>query len=212
MKKAVIIVALLALVSGGSLLLLVFGLKQLLLLSVFFLIGLGAIWAAIKYTAGDNPYGYAGLGDISVFLFFGLVGVLGTNYLFVQSLHLMNVFPAISCGLLATGVLNVNNIRDIESDLVAGKKSIPVRIGRSNARIYHWFILIVAMVSMLVFIALNYQKPTDLLFVLAFPLFFKNGIAITKNYEAKALDPYLKQLALGTLLFVLLFGLGLCWL
>lgn len=211
MKVALIVFSGLSLISGLSLLFLVFGLQQLFLLLIFLTIGLGAIWAAVKYTAGDNPYGYAGLGDISVFLFFGLVGVLGTNYLFTQSINWTDLLPAISCGAFATGVLNVNNIRDIESDTEAGKRSIPVRIGRKKARVYHLILLSLGMVSMLVYASLDFQVYTDFLFVLSFPLFIINVLAVFRKTNAKSLDPYLKQLALSTLLFVLLFGLGLIW-
>ncbi len=211
MKIALVIFAGLSLISGLTLLFLVFGIQQLFLLLLFLVIGLGAIWAAIKYTAGDNPYGYAGLGDISVFLFFGLVGVLGTNYLFTQSLNWIHFLPAISCGAFATGVLNVNNIRDIESDKEAGKRSIPVRLGRKKARVYHLVLLSLGMISMLVYASFNFRHSTDFLFVLAFPLFIVNVLAVFKKNDAKSLDPYLKQLAMSTLLFVILFGLGLLW-
>lgn len=211
MRTALVVFSGLSLISGLSLLFLVFGLQQLFLLLTFLLIGLAAIWAAIKYTAGNNPYGYAGLGDVAVFLFFGIIGVLGTNYLFTQSINWFHLLPAISCGAFATGVLNVNNIRDIDSDEKAGKKSIPVRLGRKNARIYHLVLLSLGMVSMLIYACITAGHFADYLFVLSFPLFMVNILAVFKKTDAKSLDPYLKQLALSTLLFVILFGLGLIW-
>ena len=176
----------------------------------FFFLGLGilAIAAAITYTSGSRPYGYAGLGDISVFLFFGLVGVLGTFYLHAEWLQWELLLPAASSGLFSTAVLNVNNIRDIESDRGAGKRSIPVRLGREKAVRYHAFLLLAGVLAALAFVVLEYQSPWQLLFLLSLPLFFINFKAVRKYKQAAALDPYLKQMALSTLLFVILFGLG----
>lgn len=208
MKTAIIVFAGFSLISGLSLLAMAFA-DQWLLITVFLVLGLLAIYAAITYTAGSNPYGYRGLGDISVLIFFGLVGVFGSYYLQTKTLDWNVLLPALSCGLLATGVLNVNNIRDIESDRKAGKISIPVRIGREKAVVYHFVLLGLAMLSGILFIVLNTSDWTSYLFVLAFPLIIKNGVAVKSKTSAAALDPYLKQLALSTLLYVLLFGVGL---
>lgn len=176
---------------------------------VFFLVlGILAIIAAITYTSGKRPYGYAGLGDISVFIFFGLVGVLGTFYLHTNELNWLLILPAMSCGLFATGVLNVNNIRDINSDKTAGKFSIPVRIGRPAAVRYHWMLLTVGLLASVVFVLLEYRSPWQWLFLLSVPLLIQNGIAVKKKKTAIALDPYLKQMALATLAFVITFGVG----
>src|SRR5688572_18250200 len=206
MRNAVIVFVLLSLISGISLLLVSFGLQWK---AIFFFFGLGvlSILAAIAYTIGKKPYGYAGLGDFSVLIFFGLVGVMGSNYLFTKQLNWIQILPALSCGFFSMGVLNINNIRDIESDKNAGKYSIPVRIGRIRAIAYHWFLLSGGMITALAFIAFTYQSPLQLLFILSFPLFIMNGLAIQRNPSEK-LDPYLKQLAFSTLLFVVLFGLG----
>jgi 1,4-dihydroxy-2-naphthoate octaprenyltransferase len=206
MKGAIIIFVLLCLASGVTLLLISFGLNWN---AILFFLGLGllCILAAIAYTVGKKPYGYAGLGDFSVLIFFGLVGVMGSNYLFTKEISWIQVLPAMSCGFFSMGVLNVNNIRDIESDRNAGKFSIPVRIGRESAIVYHWFLLAGGMVSTLVFVILTYQSPVQLLFVLSFPFFIINGINVQRK-SSDQLDPYLKQLALSTLVFVLLFGVG----
>lgn len=207
MKRAMVIFAVLALVTGTSLLVLVF-LDDLKWLFVFLGIGLISIWAAITYTSGKNPYGYKGLGDISVFFFFGIVGVLGTYFLQVRAFDVVMLLPAMSCGLFATGVLNVNNIRDIESDQLAGKRSIPVRIGRENAVNYHWFLLSTGFVTALVFTFITFQHIGQFSFILLLPLFLKNGVAVSQKKEPQLLDPFLKQLAISTLLFVLMFGFG----
>ncbi len=205
MKQAMYIFGILSLLSGIVLLFLAFR-EQWVMLVVFLGLGLAAIYAAVTYTAGKNPYGYAGLGDISVFLFFGLVGVVGSFFLQTQSFDWWLVLPAISCGTFAVGVLNVNNIRDIDSDIKAGKRSIPVRIGRDRAVIYHGILLILGWVSMLVFILHSNFALTDWLVFLTLPLFVKNFLAVSKKRTSAELDPFLKQLALSTLFFVVLFA------
>ncbi|PWJ42792.1 1,4-dihydroxy-2-naphthoate polyprenyltransferase [Sediminitomix flava] len=206
MKKAMIIFTILSLVSGISLL--VVSLGSGMALWLFLGLGILSIIAAITYTAGSNPYGYAGLGDISVLIFFGLVGVLGTYYLHAQSFSYNLVLPALSCGFFATAVLNVNNVRDIESDKLAGKRSIPVRIGRKNAVIYHWVLILGGLICTTVYVLQNYTNPWQFLFLASAPLLLKNGFAVQKYTSPKDLDPYLKQMALSTLVFVLLFGIG----
>ena len=207
MRNAMVLFALLSLVSGISLLVLSleFRLKEL----IFFLVlGILAIIAAITYTSGKRPYGYAGLGDLSVFIFFGLVGVLGTYYLHTNDLNANLLLPAISCGFFATAVLNLNNIRDIRSDKTAGKFSIPVRIGRSAAVKYHWALLVGGALASVIFVLLEYRSPWQWLFLLSIPLLIKNGKAVKEKETAMALDPYLKQMALATLAYVLTFGIG----
>lgn len=206
MKSAMIIFSILSLFSG--LYLLYISLTTLEEFMYFLGLGVLSIVAAITYTAGKKPYGYAGLGDLSVFIFFGLVGVLGSYYLQVKSLDLLLLLPAASCGLLAVAVLNVNNIRDIASDIKAGKKSIPVRIGRRWAILYHWILLFLAMGVGLFYVSLNFTSPLQWLFVLTFPLIRKNGMAVTKLEKPSELDPYLKQMAISSLLFSLTFGIG----
>ncbi|MCC9136145.1 1,4-dihydroxy-2-naphthoate polyprenyltransferase [Pontibacter silvestris] len=208
MKKGMTLFGLLSLLSGLLLLWVSFGTEGLLLALLFLLIGLACIWAAVNYTAGSNPYGYAGLGDASVFVFFGLVGVLGTYFLQAQALSGVVILPALICGFFATAVLNVNNIRDINSDLLAGKHSIPVRIGPKWARVYHVLLLCSGVFSAFFYVLLNFHNWLQFLFVLVIPLLFINGINVWRKQTSKELDPYLKQMAITTLLFVLFFGLG----
>ena len=208
MKAAMAIFVVLSLASGLWLLNVSVGLSGRVF-AVFLVLGILAILAAIRYTNGQNPYGYAGFGDLAVLLFFGLVGVLGTYYLHTGSIQWAYVLPALSCGLLATAVLNVNNIRDIESDYQAGKKSIPVRLGRKRAIIYHWGLLGLAFLLALLFVWINYSSPMQFLFVLSLPLLIKNGMAVAQKKDPAELDPYLKQLALSTLVFIITFGIGL---
>lgn len=207
MRRAIGIFVLLTLVSGICLLYLAFGLQWEAFL-FFFGVGIAAILAAVAYTAGRKPYGYMGLGDFSVLIFFGFVAVLGSYYLFAGDVRLDLILPAVSIGLFSTGVLNVNNIRDIKSDRAAGKFSIPVRIGRLKAVAYHWIILSLGVLTSIVYVIANYRAPQQFLFLLVVPLFIKNARAVQLKTDASELDPFLKQLALSSLLFVLLFGLG----
>lgn len=206
MRRAVIIFALLSLASGLLLLWISLGTDWQAVL-YFLGMGVACIIAAVTYTVGKKPYGYAGLGDISVLIFFGLVGVMGSLYLFTRSIRWADMLPALSCGFFAMAVLNINNIRDIDSDLQAGKYSVPVRIGKQKATIYHWFLLIGGILATVVYTWLQFRSPIQLLFLITIPLFIRNGTAVMNKPSAE-LDPYLKQMALSTLLFVLLFGVG----
>jgi 1,4-dihydroxy-2-naphthoate polyprenyltransferase len=207
MKTAVILFTVFSLVTGIGLLLTAFGTNWNVIL---FFLGLGilSILAAVAYTMGKRPYGYAGLGDFSVLIFFGFVGVLGSYYLFTKHLSLITLLPALSCGVFSIGVLNINNIRDIESDKVAGKYSVPVRIGRKNAIVYHWILLSIGTLAAVGYTILNYRSPLQWIFLVTVPLFVANAKAISVKPSVE-LDPYLKQMAMSTLLFVITFGLGL---
>jgi 1,4-dihydroxy-2-naphthoate octaprenyltransferase len=208
MLKAIILFSILSLVSGLSLLYIALKDAPANTFWVFLGIGIACIIAAITYTAGKRPYGYVGLGDLSVLIFFGWVGVLGSSYLHTHVWNWDLLLPATSCGLFAVGVLNINNIRDIESDRATGKNSIPVRLGREKAIVYHWTILLIGMSCVLIYTVQHFSSYTSLIFLLSFPFFIKNGLAVSRLQKASELDPYLKQMALSTLLFVILFGIG----
>ncbi len=208
MKKGMLVFSGLSLCAGLLLLWVSFGAEGMLLALLFLVIGLGCIWAAINYTAGSSPYGYVGFGDIAVFVFFGLVGVLGTYYLQAQNFEAVVILPALVCGFFATAVLNVNNIRDIHSDLLAGKRSIPVRLGPKRARYYHIALLTGGVLSAILYVWLNFYSWWQFLFLLAVPLIIVNGLNVWRKQTPQELDPYLKQMAMTTLLLVLLFGVG----
>jgi 1,4-dihydroxy-2-naphthoate octaprenyltransferase len=209
MGKAIILFSVLSLASGIWLLYVALKNAPTQVFWIFLGIGLACIAAAITYTAGKRPYGYVGLGDISVLIFFGWVGVLGTYYLHTLVWNWNLLLPATSCGLFAVAVLNINNIRDIESDRATGKNSIPVRLGRERAVMYHWAILLTGMACVVLYTFVYFTQYSQLLFLLSFPLFVRNGLAVARLRKAAELDPYLKQMALSTLLFVVLFGMGL---
>ena len=206
MKRAMYIFGFLSLISG--LLLLYFAVQDLLLFAVFLALGLAAIWASVSYTSGKNPYGYAGLGDISVFLFFGLLGVLGTFFLHTLGYEPLTMLIAIALGLFSTAVLNINNIRDIESDQKAGKRSIPVRIGRKAAVQYNWALLAGGYICLIAFAILS-ENHFSLLAALAWPIMMKVGYGVQHAENSAQTDPYLKKMAISTLLWVILFGIGL---
>ena len=208
MRRAMLITAMLSLVSGVWLLIEATHGANATLFWVFLMLGLLCIAAAVAYTNGKRPYGYAGYGDIAVLLFFGWVGVLGTYYLQTQTIDWPLLLPASSVGFFATGVLNINNIRDIETDAKTGKNSIPVRLGRGGAIRYHWLLLIGGMVCAVAYSLLTATEITDYLYLLAFPLFAANGRAVANHANPAELNPRLGQLALSTLLFVVLFGVG----
>ena len=209
MKLAVAVLSVLSLCSGIALL---WTALEWNLREFFFFLGLGVlcILAAIAYTVGKKPYGYAGLGDISVLIFFGFVGVLGSTYLMTKSFQWIDALPALTCGLFSVGVLNINNVRDIESDKAAGKFSVPVRIGKEKAAHYHAILLITGMSASLLFAVLTFKSAWQFLFVLIFPMLVKI-IRVVKTEPSEKLDPWLKRMAITTLAFVILFGVGLLY-
>lgn len=174
---------------------------------LFFLLGLAALAAAINYTVGKNPYGYMGFGDLFVYIFFGLTGVLGTYYLHTNNLGWQMILPASAVGLLSTAVLNLNNMRDIKGDELSGKRTLVVIMGSNKAHYYH---LILVLGSFLCFIAyrwLNYQSPFQWLFLITLPFFAIHLYKVFTTTPPAALDPQLKLLAIGTFVVSILFGL-----
>ena len=207
MKRAMVICGTMAFVSGILLITYALGLRSMTL--AFLLLGLTAIGAAVKYTFGRNPYGYAGLGDVSVFLFFGLVGVMGTHYLHARYVEWSHLLPAIAFGMLSTGVLNVNNMRDIQNDAASGKRTLVVRMGSANARIYHTALVLGGVTCLIAFALMGAQGWVSWLFLLTAPMFLIHMKRVWSTAEPRDLDPQLKVLAMGTFLTALLFSLGL---
>ncbi|MBC6425497.1 MAG: 1,4-dihydroxy-2-naphthoate octaprenyltransferase [Ekhidna sp.] len=207
MRKGMIICSFLALISGCTLLYLSFG-NDFISASVFLLIGLTGIAAAIRYTVGKNPYGYAGFGDFFVFVFFGLVLVAGSYYLQVKVIDWTVLLPSITMGLFSIGVLNVNNVRDIESDKSSGKNSIPVRIGKKKAGIYHAVLLLFGLLSSIVFVCFNFHSWWQLLFLITTKSLLSNIRAVSSK-SSDELDSCLRQMVLLTLLFSILFSIGM---
>jgi 1,4-dihydroxy-2-naphthoate octaprenyltransferase len=208
MKNAIIVFAALSLVTGLGLLYLALG-NHFLTALLFFGLGLAAIAAAIKYTVGDHAYGYRGLGDLFVFIFFGLVAVMGTYYLNTLHLNWVVLLPASTMGLLSAGVLNLNNMRDIDNDRASGKHTLATVLDYQKARVYHAVLIGLAFLLAFVFVLSNFHSLWNFLFLLSAPLFLIDLIKIFRTAEKAALYPYLKRLALATLVFSILFGVGL---
>ncbi|SPY33796.1 1,4-dihydroxy-2-naphthoate polyprenyltransferase [Pasteurella canis] len=207
LRKGLIIVAIASLCCGGLLIIIAY--QNIADLLAFTLLGVLAVVAAITYTVGTKPYGYMGLGDLSVLLFFGILGVGGTYYLQTQQLNFSILLPAIATGLLASAVLNINNLRDIEQDRKAGKNTLAVRLGPENGRRYHCLLLIVSTLCYCIFAVIYVQTVTAFLFVLALPWLIKHGVFVSKHKEPLALRPMLAQMSLIALLINGLFSLGL---
>ncbi|MDO4626237.1 MAG: 1,4-dihydroxy-2-naphthoate polyprenyltransferase [Pasteurellaceae bacterium] len=178
-------------------------------LIAFAVLGILAILSAITYTVGAKPYGYLGLGDLSVFLFFGLLAVCGTFYLQTHSLQCLIFLPAAACGLLSTAVLNINNLRDIEQDRKAGKNTLVVRIGAKKGRIYHCLLLALASLCYFVFVTIDFRHWSNFLFVLALPLLIKHALFVYRSQNPMQLRPMLAQMSILALLTNILFSLGL---
>jgi 1,4-dihydroxy-2-naphthoate octaprenyltransferase len=209
MLRGMIIVGILCAISGVSLIVLGTEGMDISNLLIFGLLGLAAIAAAIKYTVGKNPYGYRGLGDIFVFVFFGLVGVIGTYFLQTQSFRWDILLPAAAIGFLSTGVLNMNNMRDYDADKNAGKRTIVVAMGVKKAAFYHLFLVAGAAVLAVIYTFVNFVSPWQWFFLLSFPLLFLNLKKVFTYSDAKQLYPELPRLSMASLVFALTFGIGL---
>jgi 1,4-dihydroxy-2-naphthoate octaprenyltransferase len=176
---------------------------------IFIVLGILSLIAAYFYTAGKKSYGYIGLGDLFVFLFFGLLPVPGVFYLNAGFLPTSVFLPALTIGFFSTGVLNLNNTRDIENDRNSGKITIPVRMGARNSRIYHAFLVTGGWVIALIYTTMHFQSYWQLIYLVTLPLFVVDLVNVFRIQNDKELDPFLKKLALSTLAFTLLFCIGL---
>jgi 1,4-dihydroxy-2-naphthoate octaprenyltransferase len=185
-----------------------FGSDQWLYISVFFFLGMASIAAAIKYTVGNNAYGYSGLGDLFVLLFFGLLSVVGSYFLYTHELDWTLFLPALSVGLLSVGVLHLNNMRDRVSDMKAGKNTMAVKMGEEKSKKYYYYLIGFSLAFALFYVNFHFTSFWQFLFLLAYMPIVKQLIRVLKNQDPKALDPELKILALSTFLFSLLFGIG----
>ena len=208
MEEAIKVNVLLAIVLSFSLIFTAFGSSNVIHALLFFILSGVAIYSSLRYTVGDNAYGYKGKGDIFVFIFFGLVSVIGSYFLFAQTIDHVVLLPAISIGLLSAGVLNLNNIRDIKSDKKSNKITLAVKLGYDKAKRYHLTLVISALVLGLIFSLLYYTSIYNFLFLLAYIPIVKHILRIKGYTEPKQFDSELKILALSTFAFAILLGLG----
>ena len=210
MLRAIIITALLALISGIFLLLESFDYQVDWTFISFVLLGLLTIAAAIKYTVGKGAYGYSGLGDLFVFIFFGIVGVLGPIYLQLHEVHMALIIPAITMGCFSVAVLNLNNMRDRANDQKVGKNTLAVKFGFKGSKIYHFILFIIAYSTFSVLLLwIGITEGSYLYFLVAvLPIFVIHVIHLRKVYltkDPKDFDPELKKIALSAFLFSMLF-------
>ena len=211
MKTAIKITSVITL--AFALLLIYFSFKEsYLLYSLFFLVlGILAIASAIRYTVGKGAYGYRGYGDVFVFIFFGLVSTFGVYFMFSKAIDWLLLLPATAIGFLSVGVLNLNNMRDEESDRKAGKNTIVVKMGGAWAKKYHFSLVISAMLLILVFAYLNEFHIDQYIFVVAYFPLTSHLMTVYKNKNPKLLDPELKKLAISTFLLSVLLALALIY-
>jgi 1,4-dihydroxy-2-naphthoate octaprenyltransferase len=214
MRNAVVLFSILSLVATIILLYLAF-FRENLKNEFYIFVGLGVacILAAVGYTMGKKPYGYLGLGDLMVFLFFGLVSVCGSYFLFTKHFDWDLLLPATAVGLLSTAVLNLNNMRDIESDAASGKKTLALRIGFKKAMIYEIILLQLPLLLMLVFMMMNDLHTQGkyyafIFFILMIPMTAMRR-KIMQVKEPKELDPFLKQVGILTLTMSIMVAFGL---
>ena len=208
MKSAMTITVIIALIVALGLIYQAFGKENFIYSIVFFALGIASIVAAIKYTVGNSAYGYSGFGDLFVFIFFGLLSVVGSYFLFTKQLNFQIFLPAISIGLLSTAVLNLNNLRDFEEDKKNSKNTLVVKLGVSKAKIYHYTLFFFAFISASIYTFLNFKSEFQFLFYISFIPLFINGLKVSKTSDLSVLDSELKKVALSTFLFGILFGLG----
>ena len=221
MRYAIFITAFLTLVSAMLLIYCSFKGKYLIYSLVFFVLGIIAIASAIYYTVGKNAYGYRGLGDIFVFVFFGLVSTLGIYFMFSKQLDWLLSLPATAIGLLSVGVLNLNNMRDEDSDRKSNKNTIVVKRGAVWAKKYHFFLIITAMILVLIFAIIfdfSFRDPNPetfnfdiYFFLIAYIPLIMHLNRVSKNTNPRLLDPELKKLALSTFLLSILLSLSLIY-
>jgi len=208
MKVAVIVTSVLSLISASLLICLAKENMNSSMILGYLISALFCILAAITYTVGKKAYGYYGLGDLMVFLFFGLVGVIGSNTLYTKEIDWLLVLPATTIGCLSAAVLNLNNMRDIENDAASNKNTLVVKLGIERAKIYHVSLLAIALLTLISFsIAKHYFWM--MIGCLPFVLLVKHSKLVLSNSNPRDFDPELKKVALTTFLVSLLSGLGL---
>ena len=205
LKKGIIISVFISISLSYFLIKYSFGTNYYLIL-VFLLLSILSVTAAIKYTIGKTPYGYKGFGDIFVFIFFGLISVMGSSFLFIQDLDFKILFPAISLGLLCVGVLNLNNIRDIENDSKMNKRTLATRLGFKYSKFYHYLLISISIISTIIWsLDFPFSYGHLLIFISLVPLLAHiYNVYIASN--SLAFKPLLKQLALSTFLYSILIA------
>jgi len=208
MKTAMILITIITLLIALVLIYVAFGKENFGYSILFFGLGIASIIAAIKYTVGNSAYGYSGFGDVFVFLFFGLLSVVGSYFLYTKHINIKIFLPAISIGMLSTAVLNLNNLRDREEDKKNNKNTLVVKLGNGKAKKYHYFLILGALTSALIYVFLDFNSLYQLIFLVSFIPLIKNIKTVAQNIVPAELDSELKKVALSTFLFAILFGIA----
>lgn len=185
-----------------------FGMRHFLYTMLFLALGAFSVYAAINYTVGESAYGYKGLGDVFVFLFFGLVSGLGTYFLYTLKIDHVIILPAITIGLLSVAVLNLNNMRDINSDIKSNKITLAVKLGLINAKRYQYVLIGGAILISTLFAVLYYVSPYNLMFMVMYVPLVKHLLYVKKTTNPALLDSELKKVAISTFLLAILMGVG----
>jgi len=209
MKNAIIITSVFSLITSLGVIYASFGNDDFLSAILYFVLAIACVAAAIKYTVGNSAYGYRGLGDLFVFIFFGLVSTLGTYYLFGHTMNIAIIFPATAIGLLSISVLNMNNMRDVENDTVMGKNTLVVKMGFEKAKQYHFWLLIIATILFNLYAIYTFSKWYQFIYVIGFIPLLKNIGIVSKAKNPRLLDPELKRLSLSTFFISLLLSITL---
>jgi len=209
MKKAIGITAVLSFVSAVALVTYAFGFDKIFQIIFYLVLGLLAIVAAIKYTVGKNAYGYYGMGDLFVLIFFGFVAVIGGAYLYTKQIDFTLIYPALSVGLLSVAVLNLNNMRDMDSDTKSNKNTIPVKLGLDNAKKYHILLIVFPFFFSQAYIFHHLHSYMQWLFILPYIILIMHVMRIINTHNLKDFDQELKKVAILTFLYALFFGLGM---
>lgn len=208
MKKAIIITSLLAFITGFFLIFFAAHWLTLITKIIFLIIGTLAIIASMKYTLGKNPYGYRGFGDLFVFVFFGIISTLGTYMLHTNTFNSLILLPAISLGALSAGVLNINNIRDYNTDIQHQKRTLVVIMGVKFAKVYHMILICISVFLSVVYASISFPYFYQWIFLLVIPFLIQNVLQIKYYNEANIYNKALKNLAVTTFCYCILLGLG----
>lgn len=209
MKKAIVITSVITFLIALLLIFVAFKTYHFSYFLFFIILGIAAIVAAIKYTVGKSAYGYQGLGDLFVFLFFGLVSVIGSYFLYTKTIYIPIILVAISVGLLSVAVLNLNNMRDIINDKKVGKNTLVVKWGAAKSKKYHNTIILLAMLTIVTFTIVNGYEISHWIYIASFAPLIKHLRFVNLNESPKDLDPELKKVALSTFFMIILFSTGL---
>lgn len=204
MKKGMIWTAIITMIFAVILIFHAFDKNEILYALLFFFLGLAAVAAAVKYTVGKTAYGYRGLGDIFVFLFFGLLSTVGSYFLYSKELNTSIWIIATIIGLLSTAVLNLNNMRDLQSDAKAGKITLAVKLGETNSKKYHFILILAGLVLTFLYIGIT-TNYLNLFMLLGFIPLLIHLRVVSRNQIPRNLDPELKKVALSTVFLALIY-------